>query len=323
MSIYYQDDMVTLLVGDAAIESASLAPQSIQSVVTSPPYFGLRDYGVDGQLGAEASPAEFVANLVAVFEAIRPALADDGVLWVNLGDSYSSAASNNGGYSDKSTLAGFTSANTKGRRASEATAPRKLTQDRPAKNLLGIPWRFAFAMQDAGWILRNDIIWAKPNGMPESVTDRLSTKHEHVFLFAKRVRYYFDLDAVREAHWRPEMSHVDRSRPHRGFTGQADVARAGLHPDGKNPGDVWSVATSPFPGAHFATFPPELPRRCVLASTREGDTVLDPFSGSGTTGMVANQAGRKYVGIDLSAEYHDLALKTRLAQGALDLGGNT
>ena len=306
MSTYYQDDMVTLLVGDAAIESASLAPQSIQSVVTSPPYFGLRDYGVDGQLGAEASPAEFVANLVAVFEAIRPALADDGVLWVNLGDSYSSGGRSS--YADTGKSAG-------------RVPDSRPSSGVPPKNLLGIPWRFAFAMQDAGWILRNDVIWAKPNGMPNSVTDRLSTKHEHIFMFTKSPRYFFDLDAVRVPLSFPAAGSGLFKRGASSYVAQASGIQGKwdgeYNPRGKNPGDVWSVATSPFPGAHFATFPPELPRRCILASTREGDTVLDPFSGSGTTGMVANQAGRKYVGIDLNAEYHDLALKTRLAQGVL------
>ena len=309
MSTYYQDDMVTLLAGDAAIESASLAPQSIQSVVTSPPYFGLRDYGVGGQLGAEASPAEFVANLVAVFEAIRPALADNGVLWVNLGDSYSSGTS------------GAPPTNTR----NKAAAVKRPVSAMPAKNLLGVPWRFAFAMQDAGWILRNDIIWAKPNGMPESVTDRLSTKHEHVFLFAKSPRYYFNLDPIRRPLAESSVarlaqdveSQVGTTRANGGAKTNGNFKAVGDVLAGANPGDWWAIPTQPFPGAHFATFPPELPRRCILASTREGDTVLDPFSGSGTTGMVANQAGRKYVGIDLSAEYHDLALKTRLAQGAL------
>jgi site-specific DNA-methyltransferase (cytosine-N4-specific) len=306
MTPYYQDDTVKLLTGDAAEQAATLEPQSVQTVVTSPPYFGLRDYGVAGQLGAESSPAEFVANLVAVFDAIRPALADDGTLWVNLGDSYVNAG-------------GAGAQGATGQRASrtftaEANPKRG---DRPAKNLLGIPWRFAFAMQDAGWILRNDIIWAKPNGMPESVRDRFSTKHEHVFLFAKSPRYWFDLDAVRVDVEHPEMSQINRDRPDRGFRGQPDVVRAGNHDDGKNPGDVWRMATRPFSGAHFATFPPELPERCILAGSRPGDTVLDPFSGSGTTGMVATKHGRRYIGIDLNPDYHQLALKTRLAQGVL------
>lgn len=341
MSTFYTDDTITLLLGDAAGQAATLNPQSIQTVVTSPPYFGLRDYGVDGQLGAESSPAEFVANLVAVFDAIRPALADDGVLWVNLGDSY--ARRGGAGRGSGSTLQGRKHGN-----AQEASnlRRRKPGITIPEKNLLGIPWRFAFAMQDAGWILRNDIIWAKPNGMPESVRDRFSTKHEHVFLFAKSPRYYFDLDAVR----RP-LAQSSIARLAQYVDGQAGSARANAggktngnmkavppgarqskngggqsdkfaHGDGgANPGDWWEIASRPFSGAHFATFPPELPERCILASTRPGDSVLDPFSGSGTTGMVAGKHGRRYIGIDLNPEYHSLALKTRLAQGALFEGG--
>jgi site-specific DNA-methyltransferase (cytosine-N4-specific) len=189
--------------------------------------------------------------------------------------------------------------------------------DRPAKNLLMIPARFAIAMQDAGWILRNDIIWAKPNGMPSSVTDRLSTKHEHLFLFAKKPKYYFDLDAAAE----PVVKGSSGSTFDSGKTAEHQLGRAGSagreESETKNPGDVWRIATSPFPGSHFAVFPPALPERCILAGSRPGDTVLDPFSGSGTTGMVAGKRGRKYVGIDLNPEYHALALKTRLAQGVL------
>lgn len=337
MSVYYSDDTVALLHGDAAEQAATLAPQSVQAVVTSPPYFGLRDYGVEGQLGAESSPAEFVANLVAVFEAIRPALSDNGVLWVNLGDSYSTYPGNRGPSTGIS----------KGRDPYQ-NAPQGagLSGDRPAKNLLMIPARFAIAMQDAGWILRNDIIWAKPNGMPESVRDRFSTKHEHVFLFAKSPRYYFDLDAVRvptvtirpEAlTWARDSKEADvpgqSTRQHRASRtlNQNQTPRHASATDntgwknhvieaaeaGRNPGDVWEIPTRPFTGAHFAVFPPEIPERCILASTREGDTVLDPFSGSGTTGMVATKHGRQYIGIDLNADYHELALKTRLAQGVL------
>lgn len=318
---HFHDDTVTLLLGDAREQAASLEPRSVQAVVTSPPYFSLRDYGVAGQLGAESSPAEFIANLVSVFDAIRPALADDGTLWVNLGDSYVAARGqgNAGG-----NLEGGPRPSFRGKRESVATTREGIRYDRPNKSMLGIPWRFAFAMQDAGWILRNDIIWAKPNGMPESVRDRFSTKHEHIFLFTKNPRYYFDLDAVRIDLLRPDApagewvfggkNKVQGSNPvmrRRGTTYTPPE-------DGKrNPGDVWSVSTKPFTGAHFATFPPELPERCILASTRPDDTVLDPFSGSGTTGMVATKHGRRYIGIDLNPEYHDLALKTRLAQGVL------
>jgi site-specific DNA-methyltransferase (cytosine-N4-specific) len=307
---YYQDDSITLLLGNSITVAATLEPQSIQSVVTSPPYFGLRDYGVGGQLGAEETPAEFVSALVAVFDAIRPALADDGTLWVNLGDSYSSG--------------GRKSYDNKGGKNPGAVGTSRPQSGVSAKNLLGIPWRFAFAMQDTGWILRNDIIWAKPNAMPESVTDRFSKRYEHVFLFAKNPRYYFDLDAVRVPHTSPQTGRAatfGRKTKEEIIPNQAATQHREGRPDtpagnplGKNPGDVWDISTKPFQGAHFATFPPELPERCILASTRPGDTVLDPFSGAGTTGMVARQHGRKYIGIDLNAEYHDLALETRLTR---------
>lgn len=335
MSVYYQDSTVTLLTGDAATVAATLEPQSVQTVVTSPPYFGLRDYGVEGQLGAENSPAEFVSALVAVFEAIRPALADDGTLWVNLGDSYTAKP----GQRKVGDAAG---AKQQSKRGSTGSPPKSVAGI-PAKSLLGIPWRFAFAMQDAGWILRNDIIWAKPNGMPESVTDRLSTKHEHLFLFAKKPKYYFDLDAVKVPLAESSIARLSQdvenqrgsdrvpgktngpmkavgnvppgARQSKNGGGESDkFANLG---GGSNPGDVWTMATQPFSGAHFATFPPELPRRCILASTRTGDTVLDPFSGSGTTGMVAGKHGRRYIGIDLNPDYHKLALETRLNQGVL------
>jgi len=331
MNPYYSDDHVTLHHGQAADTLATLDAGSVDCIVTSPPYFGLRDYGVDGQIGAEPSPAEFVEALVAVFREARRVLADDGTLWLNLGDSYASGSSNNGGYSAKSGLRdGRLYPNEKGRIANDATRPRRLTPDVPAKNLLGIPWRVAFALQDDGWILRNDIIWAKPNGMPESVTDRLSSKHEHMFLLTKSRRYWFDLDPIREAAATahrpgPRRSYAPGTASSMGPDGKHRTmagAFAGLplNENGRNPGDVWEIPTTPFPGAHFAVFPPELARRCILAGCKPGGTVLDPFSGSGTTGMVATKHGRNYVGIDLNADYLQLSLDTRLAQGVLDFG---
>ena len=298
MKPYYQDDQVTLLLGDAKQEAVNLQPASIQTIITSPPYFGLRDYGISNQIGAEKTPRDFINNLVAVFQALRPALKEDGVLWVNLGDSYAKTQSNNGGYSKSSRLAGFTSANTKARIANESGKRWKIDAGRPNKSLLGIPWQFAFAMQDAGWLLRNDIIWHKQNRMPESVTDRFSVKHEHIFMFTKHASYKFYLDAVREPHLTCEIYE-------------------GRNEDGKNAGDVWTLNSTPFPGAHFATFPRELPRRCIQAGCRPGGVVLDPFSGSGTTGEQALLLGRRYIGIDVNSDYHDLALGTRLAQQTL------
>lgn len=455
MRPYFTDDSTTLYHGDAATVLATLPDGSADCIVTSPPYLGLRDYGVAGQIGAESSPAEYVAALVAVFREARRVLVDDGTLWLNLGDSYDSA-----------------------------------------KNLLGIPWRVAFALQGGGWILRNDVIWHKSNAMPESVTDRLSNRHEHLFMFSKSRRYWFDLDPIRE----PHESTPDRAGG-TALRGQKAIRSSGPNSGaysegGRNPGDVWTIATQPFTGAprsvrpnpdprgpdapaygkeriasadcsqhgsqglpdstpsyggrevayeirtsgnsdhpglvpaggsestettrelstqpsssdsphppcgpsatphstesrrtdpapstsqpctpsaqttlhteriegsldfdvpatsthessngaperrgagartrprtpdmctcswgdntpstsHFATMPPALAERCVRAGCKPGGTVLDPFSGSGTTGLAAARHGRRYVGIDLNREYLDLSLRTRLAQPSL------
>jgi len=282
---YYADESVTLHHGDALTVLSSLPDASVNCCVTSPPYFGLRDYGVEGQLGLEASPAEYVGNLRALFAQVRRVLADDGTFWLNLGDSYN-AYNNNRGPSKSFSAATDVARND--------CNPGLTVKDLPAKNLLGIPWRVAFALQDDGWILRNDIIWAKPNAMPESVTDRLSTKHEHLFLFAKSPRYWFDLNPIR-SETTPNVL-------------------------GGNPGDVWSINTKGFPAAHFAVMPSALAERAIQAGCKPGGTVLDPFSGSGTTGLAAARHGRKYVGVDLNAEYLDLSLRTRLAQPGLNFG---
>lgn len=276
MRPYFTDDSTTLYHGDAATVLATLPDGSADCIVTSPPYLGLRDYGVAGQIGAESSPAEYVAALVAVFHEARRVLADDGTLWLNLGDSYDSA-----------------------------------------KNLLGIPWRVAFALEDDGWILRNDIIWHKSNAMPESVTDRLSNRHEHLFMLSKSQRYWFDLDPIRE----PHESTPDRAGG-TALRGQKAIRPSGPNSGaysegGRNPGDVWTIATQPFGEAHFATMPPALAERCVRAGCKPGGTVLDPFSGSGATGLAAARHGRRYIGIDLNADYLALSLRTRLAQPSL------
>jgi site-specific DNA-methyltransferase (cytosine-N4-specific) len=274
MSLHYQDDHVTLYHGDSLEVARDLGLGSVDCIVTSPPYFGLRDYGQEGQYGLEESPAAYVETMRALFSELRRVLADDGTLWLNLGDSY-------------------------GR----------------GKQLLGMPWRAAIALQDDGWILRNDIIWSKPNSIPESVSDRFSKKHEHLFLFSKAQKYRFNLDSVRIAPADPR----DMTRKFRGgvpptnATEKVHTGRTRVHRNGKNPGDVWSINTQPFKGAHFAVMPPELARRAVIAGCKPGGTVLDPFSGSGTTGMVARDEGRRYVGIDISAEYLELSLSTRLA----------
>lgn len=315
---YYQDDQVTLLLGDALDQLRTLPDGSVDCIVTSPPYYGLRSYGVDGQYGLEATPAAYVATLRVLFAEAHRVLADDGTLWLNLGDSYNNTAA--GQNACNANRAGTSDA--KQRAAEELSGRRKelLDKNLPAKNMLLIPERVAIALQDDSWILRNRIIWSKPNAMPESVTDRLSQKYEPIFLFAKAQRYWFDLDAIREPHVAPSRragANAFRARDashNRTGTG----AYSGPDARGRNPGDVWSIAPRPFPGAHFATFPIDLPLRCIRAGCKPGGTVLDPFSGSGTTGVAARQLGRKYVGIDLNPAYHDLA-RERFAQGVLDL----
>ena len=248
----------------------------------------------------------------ALFAELRRVLADDGTCWINLGDSYSARADASAGESS--------------RRDRANVLPSRIASGIPPKNTLGIPWRVAFALQDDGWILRNALIWHKPNAKPESVTDRLSNRYEHVFLFSRSRRYHFDLDSIREAPgdytgvtWAQRKASGEPNR--RGTTPRTrEMTQFASNREGKNPGDVWTIPTSPFAEAHFATMPPALAERCILAGCKPGGVVLDPFSGSGTTGLAATKHGRRYVGIDLNAEYLDLSLRTRLAQTALTDG---
>ena len=308
---YYQDDLVTLHHGTAAAVAANLDPASVRTIVTSPPYFGLRDYGHEDQIGSEETLEQFIENLVATFRALRPALTADGTLWLNLGDSYAGRANAGPAYTG----------NHQGFEKPSQVRPRRRTTDVAGhKNLLGVPWRVAFALQADGWILRSDVVWAKANPMPEPVSDRPTRAHEFIFLFAKSPKYFYDADAIKEP---------DSGRPSgNGFTRPEQISKGGPGRDegwmpgaGRNKRDVWTVAAQPFPGAHFATYPPELIRPCILAGSERGDIVLDPFSGSGTTGMVATQEGRRYIGIDVNSDYLDLSLRTRFAAPVLDLTG--
>jgi site-specific DNA-methyltransferase (adenine-specific) len=254
----------TIIEGDSIYALQRLPSKSVQCVVTSPPYWGLRDYNIPGQIGLENNLQQYINRLVSVFAEVKRVLSDDGTFWLNIGD-------------------GFTSGN-RGYRAPDKKNPARAMTIRPdtpeglkPKDLIGIPWRLAFALQADGWYLRTDIIWHKPNAMPESVKDRPTRCHEFVFLFSKSEQYYYDRKAI-------------------------------LEENGRNNRTVWSINTVPFLEAHFATFPPKLIEPCILASTKPGDYVLDPFFGSGTVGVVCQDHGRNYIGIELHPEYVKIAV---------------
>src|SRR5574337_137895 len=290
----------------------------VQMCVTSPPYFGLRDYGHPCQLGLEATPQEYVDNMVEVFSLVRELLSDDGVLWLNLGDSYNAA-----GREGHGTRTGY-------KQGTNRASATKADNCRPSvdwlkpKDLIGIPWRVAFALQADGWYLRQDCIWHKPNPMPESVTDRCTKAHEYMFLLSKSERYYFDSAAIQE---QAIGGTPGNTMPTKGGMAYRDGASehrtaANLHNIGAretcNKRSVWTVPTLPYSGAHFATFPPALIEPCILAGTRNGDIVFDPFFGSGTTGQVAQALGRQWIGCEINEDYAPLQ-KSRTAQSALPL----
>ncbi len=259
-----------LIAGDALHVLRTFRGGVFRCCVTSPPYWGLRDYGIAGQIGAEERLADYVEELVAVFAEVRRVLADDGTLWLNLGDSY-------------------TSGNRTWRDTDKKNPARAMSYRPPTpeglkpKDLIGVPWRVALALQADGWYLRSEIIWHKPNCQPESVKDRPTLAHEHIFMLSKSERYYYDHEAIKEP-----------------ANGSGRL---------RNRRSVWSINTDPFPAAHFATFPPALVEPCIHAGSRKDDIVLDPFIGSGTTGMVALRLGRRFVGIELNQEYVDIALE--------------
>jgi DNA modification methylase len=297
----------------------------VQCCVTSPPYYGLRDYGHPGQLGLEPTPDEYVANMVEVFRLVKELLADDGTLWLNLGDSYSPGSRTTQIAPTLRTSSKDAASGKQEYLQNFAVRPKGDPWSKP-KDLLGIPWRVAFALQADGWYLRQDIIWHKPNPMPESVRDRCTKAHEYVFLMAKEERYYFDGEAMQE----PATNAGKRvSLGEKSFS-KGQAAGAGISPSGnalaehydvpesRNRRSVWTVPTSPYSGAHFATFPPALIEPMILAGSRAGDTVLDPFFGSGTTGQVAQALGRKWIGIELNEAYAPLQTE-RTAQTALVL----
>lgn len=331
-----------IIQGDCLEVLKTLESESVDCCITSPPYWGLRDYGVSGQLGLEKTPEEYVAKMVEVFKEVRRVLKKEGTCWLNLGDSY--ATQHAVGTTDDKTnwKHGKLSRGYQGRTGGIGGVVK-------GKDLVGIPWRVAFALQADGWYLRQDIIWHKPNPMPESVTDRCTKAHEYIFLLAKSQKYYFDNDAIREIRLteedRPDgivrdrewgydskqkkmreynelkkkvgtwTADTDKSRDLRAKIGfKAHTKKLSLtHPLGRNRRSVWTITTKPFKDAHFATFPEDLIVPMVKAGCPEGGIVLDPFIGSGTTALVAKKLGRNYIGIELSGEYVKMANK-RLAQ---------
>jgi len=306
---------VQILQGDARARLATLPAESVQCVVTSPPYFQLRDYGVDGQIGLEATPAEFIAALVEVFEDVRRVLRPDGVVFVNLGDSYSSQ----GGRGEARMVElGKPSTGAKTVAQARGDAPGTKTGGIPSKNLLLIPQRFAIAMQDAGWYVRSQIAWCKTSAMPESVRDRPTSAWESIWMLTKSPRYFWDQDAVRQPNTEATIAR------HSGAQGAppADAYRLGLHSlaphrgtlgvnggkvNGANLRNYWLLGPEPSREEHYAAFPSEIPRRCILAASRPGDTILDPFLGSGTTALVADQLGRNAIGCELNPTYAEMA----------------
>lgn len=351
----------TILQGDALALLRTLPSESVHCCVTSPPYWGLRDYGVAGQMGGEATPEAFVAGMVAVFAEVRRVLRSDGTCWVNLGDSYAG-----GGHTGRNDAETIRQIDVNSGRRPNAMAygdndrggrkPRGPVLGLKSKDLVGIPWRVAFALQADGWFLRSDIIWHKPNPMPESVTDRPTKAHEYLFLLSKSATYYYDADAIKElaspdSHARYARGRSDSHKWADGGPGCQTIATnkpgsrfgPGVNPkcaepgsgikqntsfsaavkdlvDSRNKRSVWTIPTQPYPEAHFATFPEGLVRPCILAGCPPGGTVLDPFAGSGTTLAVAKALGCDAIGIELNPAYVKL-IEKRLAQDVLDLIG--
>ncbi|WP_285784541.1 site-specific DNA-methyltransferase [Microbispora sp. NBRC 16548] len=325
---YWRDDHATLHLGDARDVLSEMPDRSVDCLVTSPPYYGLRDYG-PGQYGQEPTPDDYVENLRATFAEARRVLANDGTCWLNLGDVY---AANSDGYA----------------RGLDYNQRQPVVRPRsrlavPPKNLLGMPWRVAFALQQDGWILRNAIVWSKPNAMPQSVLDRLSTRYELIFLLVKQRFYWFDLDAIREQYtgdralsrrsrrggvkpntihtpWPPVGVTESASTLHGAASRPNNRATDAANSNGRNPGDVWTISTRPYRGAHFAPFPIDIPLRAIAAGCRPGGTVLDPFSGAATTALAARQLGRQFIGIELNVDYCKLAV-ARIREASAAAGG--
>ena len=291
----------TILYGDCRNTLKQFDEQA-RTCVTSPPYYGLRNYGnEENQIGQEKTPEEFIDQLVGVFKEVRNVLTDDGTLWVNLGDSYYNYRPGKGQSYPKQTVS-----KTNQDLPTQCNKRGNKLEGLKEKDLIGIPWMFAFAMRADGWYLRQDIIWHKPNPMPESVKDRCTKSHEYIFLLSKNKKYYYDNEAIKEP--AKDWGTRDRTKGKYHNTGSGWVPHSGLSKsyDRKNKRDVWSITNKPFKGSHFAVFPPDLITPCILAGSEKGDIILDPFMGSGTTAMVAKQLGRDYIGCELHEEYGNL-----------------
>jgi DNA modification methylase len=345
---------VRILEGDVRERLADLPDASVQCCVTSPPYYGLRDYGVSGQIGLEPTLAEYIATMVDVFRDVRRVLRNDGTLWLNIGDSYARTQESNVPQTKNKPVAyplhtkAGSSDGLVGR--SERPGSRSSSDGMKPKDLMMVPARLALALQDDGWYLRSDIIWHKPNPMPESVTDRPTSAHEHILLLAKRARYYYDADAIREPLAASSVARLAQDiegqegshranggaktngtmkavrtdkqrghgRRHDGFNDRWDaMPKDEQQANGANARNVWTIATRAWKEAHFATFPPEIPRRCIKAGSKPGDTVLDPFGGSGTVGLEADRLGRDAILIELNPEYAAMARRRITADAPL------
>jgi hypothetical protein len=307
----FDDDQSTVYQGDAWRLADHIKSESVQAIITSPPYWGLRDYGTNDQFGLEQSPDAYVTKLVDLFSRLRRVLRNDGTVWLNLGDTYVGTGSK-GKYQDPKHKNG---------RNSQSVALNNKVDGLKSKDLVGIPCRVAFALQADGWYLRQDIIWHKPNPMPEPVGDRCTKSHEYVFLLSKSPKYYFNADAIAEpSSDRPPTN--DRFGGSKyGDNSEYRLASGNIYVDKgtRNKRSVWTVPTKPFKGSHFAVFPPDLIRPCILAGAAEHGVVLDPFMGSGTTLAVSRQLNRRSIGFELNPDYVDLTIKTRLNQGVFQL----
>jgi len=311
-----------ILQGDAFKRLKELPDESAHCCITSPPYWRLRDYGVEGQLGLERTPEEYVASLIDIFAEIRRVLRKDGTLWLNLGDSYIG-----GGRGGKNGIPHGGIEEKRSKRGTKWGAPTGMVPGLKRKDLAGIPWRVAFALQADGWYLRQDIVWYKPNPMPESVTDRCTKAHEYVFLLTKAAKYYYNARDLAEPLQSDPASWGRHNKKDPGLQALSPRAMFGPSRGGRdgtewgngktrNRRSVWTIASQAYPEAHFATFPEALVEPMVMAGSRRGDIILDPFSGAGTAGVVALKLGRKYLGIELNPDYVEMS-KRRLAPVAV------